>query len=703
MDRLKVVSTSGPRLWYSLLWFIAVNGILSYGSIPGIIKSLIVLFALFIPWIWFVWSGSNVKSHWIGSEKAIWVDRVNDWILITLFAVAVVLRFFKLSTLHLWLTGDEGFHGFLAIDLIRNWNWRFFYTVGEHPPLLIWILRFFFKHFESPFFDIWFPSAVSSVLTLALGYLSARVFFSRSIALLTGLLLAYSFWPLEIGRFSQQGTLVPPLEVLCFLWLALWVKSKPQSSTNVWTVLLGLTMGLGTLTFNSWLVVLVFLFVTATVLFSRNYLLEKKRYFLFVLALSLSMIPFISAIFREGYGRHFVDITSASGWFSGSQQWLVRSDYITSIFWGSNSVSAYGPNWGGMLNPILDGLFMIGIVELWIHRKKALSLWILGGLLLCLAPAFLSADYVEMFRIVQAMPLILLIVAIGFQRMLLATPVKNRLMVVMLVMMISTGLDLYQLIKPSLAEGSVNKSIWKESLPDESFRAYQILKSASEQQGPGLIFTDFLLLSHGHTLSVTTYHFNAALNPDLDASKATWASVITNVNYGPFLIRQFPLMRWIPVGEDLSDDGGLAVGIVPITEENKERLQIWLVAHQYFHELNIQAEGILNNKKLYEKALEDLSDNPVILQKDRFLESIYGEWRAQYHYDPMSISRNIDLIQQVIAKGYPSAHLYYKLGSFYWASRQKEKAEKAFKEANQCPFNATQSMQALRLLGQSGM
>ena len=89
---------------------------------------------------------------------------------------------------------------------------------------------------------------------------------------------------------------------------------------------------------------------------------------------------------------------------------------------------------------------------------------------------------------------------------------KKKVLLVMLIF--SFGLDLNHLLMP-VVEGSPWKLQFKKDLPDENFSAYQILEKTYRSNGPGLIFTDFLLLSHSHSLDVMAYHLNAALNPQL--------------------------------------------------------------------------------------------------------------------------------------------------------------------------------------------
>jgi hypothetical protein len=139
-------------------------------------------------------------------------------------------------------------------------------------------------------------------------------------------------------------------------------------------------------------------------------------------------------------------------------------------------------------------------------------------------------------------------------------------------------------------------------------------------------------------------------------------------------------MRWIAVGKDLSEDGGMAVGVVPLTPENRPTFERWLKVHSHFHRLNREAEDILNNKARYTEALQRLSSGYGMMEGDPFLESVFGEWVAQYHFDD-SYGKNVQVIEAAIQKGYPAAHLYYKLGNFSWLNKDFARAEVAYQKA----------------------
>ena len=689
--RNSVFFKTDSRILFPLL--LTANSLLSYSHWPLWAKSCVFLAGILLPLV--VFSSrpvfENKKMAAYGESFSVPKDK---WIWAGLIGLALYLRFFKLTDFHAWPTGDESLHGFLAIDLVRNPRWQFFYTVGEHPPLLIWGVAFLFKFFKSPGFNLWFLPAVFSALTVPVGYLAVRSFFSKSLSVIYTGLLSFTFWPLYFGRFCHQSVFIPFWEMTCLLLLSRALQTREPKRRNSRLLIFGFWTGLGSLTFTAWLVVMVILTAVVFRLFFKKSL---KPFFVYSLGLFAGFLPFLVSAFKYGYGGHLLDASEASHWFSLDHQILTSVSYVTSVFWGSlQSGASYGPVWGGMLNPLLSTVFFIGLLEMYFHRRDGFARWLTVSILVGFLPGLLTADYVEFNRVLQVMPALLFVTALGFQRLLLEWKGRPwRWGLVLLLTLGSFSLDLNHLLMP-VFDFSFSHFRFKRGVLDENAKAFGILKETEDHMGPGLIFTDFLLLSHNHSLSVMTYPFNAALNPKLDPARAAWAGVVANVHYGPYLAKRFPRSRWVWLDRNTAqDDGGMAVGIIPINDDNRDTFRKWNQAHEIFHGLSVQAENILNNKTEYQRAESELPVYSSLMSRDPFLECCFDEWSAQYHYGK-SYEKNIEAIQRAIQKGYPAAHLFYKLGGFYWLNGQYREAKDAYEEAaNQRP-NFTAASQAAK-------
>jgi hypothetical protein len=191
---------------------------------------------------------------------------------------------------------------------------------------------------------------------------------------------------------------------------------------------------------------------------------------------------------------------------------------------------------------------------------------------------------------------------------------------------------------------------------DEKFRAFQALEAMAGTEGPGLILTDFVPLKYGHSLSVAVHPFNAAENDRLDTTVCRWMGLVTEVHYVPFLKARFPEAKWYwfhPTPPSL--EGGMALGIIPLGTQDRKWVDDWLEVHHSFHRLNLEAERGFNGPRYFQKALEDTWELRPRVQGDRFLESVYWDWVAQFNFgsDP-SIPTKI--LAEALGKGYPVAH-----------------------------------------------
>jgi len=300
------------------------------------------------------------------------------------------------------------------------------------------------------------------------------------------------------------------------------------------------------------------------------------------------------------------------------------------------------------------------------------------------------------------MPLLYLVCCFGFLRLWQGFGRGRAKAVLIILAIISLFLNLFHLAKVRSWDGPLTQKFSYQERTNDGYWAYRRLAETDQAQGPGLVFSDFLLLDRDHSLHVMSYPFNALLNPRLDASRAQWAGLLTNVHYGAFLKERFPRSHWEYVTPPKNpvrgiDDGGAVVGIIPITSENRKVFTQWTQAHEYFRGLSLEAENAMNDQDLYARQVERLPAGYSLMEGDKFLESVYGEWVAQYHIGP-SLDPNVQAIRRALQKGYPAANLYFKLGNFLAAENKRAEAEQAFAQALKCQPNHTQALLYLKSL-----
>jgi tetratricopeptide (TPR) repeat protein len=105
----------------------------------------------------------------------------------------------------------------------------------------------------------------------------------------------------------------------------------------------------------------------------------------------------------------------------------------------------------------------------------------------------------------------------------------------------------------------------------------------------------------------------------------------------------------------------------------------------------------MNDPVAYRAEEHKLQDGLALVEGDPFLESFFGEWAAQYHSEG-NYQENIRALQRALAKGYPTANLYYKLGNFLWLDHRIPEARRAYSLAARCRPNYTNVQAALDYL-----
>jgi 4-amino-4-deoxy-L-arabinose transferase-like glycosyltransferase len=232
-------------LWSIFCFWIFALTFLSYFSFPMIWQGLIVLAGLGL-FTFLIFQKSNFVFR-----QGDHLEEISGWCWIILFFVAVFLRFYRLTTLSTWPITDEGYHGFLALDLFKTGKFHFFYTVARFPPFYIWSLAGFFRLVSPSLFSLWLFPALLSCLTVVLAYLAARRTENRSFTLFFTALTALSFWPVYAARYSHPAVLMLLWEYLALWRLVCFTQSDDAHRTkeSFW---LGLTVGTGFYTFTAW-------------------------------------------------------------------------------------------------------------------------------------------------------------------------------------------------------------------------------------------------------------------------------------------------------------------------------------------------------------------------------------------------------------------------------------------------------------------
>jgi len=670
-------------------FFFLSNWLIAYSALPLGFKLTLGLFGILLPLYVAVRTSAFPRS----SERPdpdLKLDLPLGLLLAGL-ALALFLRFHKLTTLFCWPTLDEGWNGILALELSKDWNWRFFYTFGDAPPLPVWCGALLFKLGASSPIALWLPSAIVSCLTVVVGYFAARQFFSRSFALICGGLLAFSHWPLFIGRFCHQG-----------IWLPLWIcgffylwgrfqSSKENKARRAWAAIAGAGLGLGSFTFTPWLGAAGLLFLWA---FWTLWLRSKKtrpEFLIFTGGFVLALLPFLLAVLKEGYGHHIRSLSPWGGTFHEFQFLTNFFKYFAVLVWGAYEKDpAYTPVWGGFLNPLLGAFFFLGVGEMIRRWRLGLVRWVGAFFLLFLAPGALSPN-LETFRVAQVMPLLLVITAFGIHPFMASFSNARRVWAWVGVLAFTGAFDFDQLAKPYRDPVAHPQDFGRPLRSMERYRIAKALeglgKDGIERIGPLDFGTDSI---NDPTLSVMLFPSSGSIRPRPVPS----LTMTSNVHYGPFLKKRFPGADWTWVGKDLPvENGGRLLGSIPGTPENQRTLHAWRDLWTSF--LNADLARFAQNSGPLVRPVSILAAAYPQVKGDPFLESVYWDKMAAYAYEDANYEVQLKCYQNAVTRGYPTADLYFKLGQMYLVGKKVKEAKEAFIRATKAPMDRTQATQVL--------
>ncbi len=685
--------------WIYFAILLLANLGISILKLPPLLLAVVVILGLALP-LYIAWRTSTLQAP--GQPPSYSVELFESFptaLILAGFALCVFLRFYKLEGLFAWPNGDEGWIGMNAMELARHWNWKFFYTTGEVPPLSVWAVAAMFKTGLSPFLCLWFLPAAASSLTVAAGYYAARQLFSRSFSLLAGALLAFSYWPLFIGRTCNHGVWMAFWVCGCFFFLGRFLKNDTGSQKGGEAAVLGFVSGLGSLIFTPWPVVTL---AIAVFVYQRTMAGERKNrknFFIFTAFLLLSLLPYLAAVLSARPGQHASAVAAWSGWFPWNHQIPVVLHYFTCLFWKDfDDTAAYTPTWWGFLNPVLSSFFFLGVMEILPYRRIPRAKWFFPLFLFFMLPGLLTMN-LEAFRIIQVMPLLTAVSALGLFSFLTPLPPAGRIPALAVILLVSGSMDFFQLTAPFRDIAAHPGLFGRNGRSFQRYKAYQELLQESRQKGPGLIFTDFDPDSpNDTTLSLMTHPFNAALNPALDSSQAQWAALFVNVNYKPYLEARFPNGRWDWMAQGLSiDNGGYMLGVINLTPETRPVIAQWLQVHGLFHENNLLWYS--QSRLMWDEVFQSLQKAEPLVQQDPFLFTVYWEKTAAYYYKKVDFPDCIKAYLKAINQGYPTAGLCYDLGDLMLALKYPKDAIPALRLAVKAPLDMTSARSVLLPMG----
>jgi hypothetical protein len=340
------------------------------------------------------------------------------------------------------------------------------------------------------------------------------------------------------------------------------------------------------------------------------------------LGFGITLIPFLMAVSRHGYGTHIRVLASTDGNLS-IPRLLVSLDYINSLFWGHwSALSAYVPTDSGLLNPIEAAFFWIGIWALLIQNSSKFNRWIGLSFFLFLAPGLLSRN-LQILRIIPIMPLVLSITALGAV-MFFRTFSKWKTGIVFLAIFFLSSIA-FNGGKTAVAFQRIESN----SAPERFAANY--LSNMNKEKGPGIIFTEFnVSKDDAQNLQTMVYSFNAVQNPKLDLSRVRWAAFWVTRDQQTILGQNFRLLHWWYPPNFSEGQNSYALGWMNVTPNEIATLHGYIQADQWFQKVTWESNDV-STAQTYQEALRDWLDPDLVFKTDPYLQSRYWERLADFY------------------------------------------------------------------------
>ena len=644
-------NSSNSYSWlYFILFFISLS-LLSYGQLSLENQLWIGLFGLILPLgVGITLSLQNRKKSGFPDLSIEDSPPIPFWSVMLFFALFIFLRFYRLTTVPFWPISDESVFSTLAFDLTKKWDWTLLRTDGQMEPLLLWLLSFWFKIMDPSILCLRIFTVFFSIASSLAAYFAARIFLNKSLSFIFVCLFSFSFWEIGLSRQCTPNDLIPFFELVAFAWLGFYWRSKKDSSRWFWILVLSFWAGLGFYTYINWAVVWVFILVCLVMIAVEKEKLKIVAFILISAGLAMPLVLARISPHSTSYAKHFFENFSL---FSSISQ------YIRGLFWNGISSNPLGPAWGGYFDTVSGALILTGGLYS-LRNFFSKTLLILGvGIFLTLLPGILTNN-LELQRITPALPFFIFLAALG-TKSLLENLKEFKLVVLSAVLLFVIAFNTYQLFGPyNDARQTPPGRHWRSMI---YFKAHQILEDFRDQSGPVYIFNEWNEDYFDKTLDLSCYSFNATQKSKNIQKNPMWIAFLTNVDYEPFLKKEFPRLQIQSLDDSISPKDPnhlLRLFLVPFSNMPEQTLKNWLMADQDCRRIS---SSILNKNSStpwspFEKNYSDLA---VQYSKDRFLASILWEKAASFplidgNYPEASLD-----FKQAIQNGYRVPHLMHNL------------------------------------------
>ncbi|OGH11594.1 MAG: hypothetical protein A3B38_02170 [Candidatus Levybacteria bacterium RIFCSPLOWO2_01_FULL_36_13] len=368
-----------------------------------------------------------------------------------IIVIAMLLRFYQLSSNPPSLTWDEAAWGYNAYSLGIDGKDEFgrflpvdyFESFGDFKPVMYAYLDVIpIKIFGLNEFATRFPSAFFGVLTVLLTYFLVKRIFSKSrnaelIALVSSLFLAVSPWHILLSRGAFEANVAS-----FFIVLGIWAFLSGVQDKKWYLIISAVSFALSMHTFNTSRIVAPLLVILLAIVFRKVLWQDKKQVFLSFIIGLLILLPLIPFLLTPQASLRFKEVNIFSNpeiVKKANQQiendnnalWsklLNNRRVLYSLDFAKHYLDNLSPSFlfiKGDGNPkfstqevgqmyIWDIIFFVGGIFLLFRKREGnwwiIPLWILIGIL----PAATARETPHALRIETTLPAFQIIAAFGF-------------------------------------------------------------------------------------------------------------------------------------------------------------------------------------------------------------------------------------------------------------------------------------------------
>lgn len=231
------------------------------------------------------------------------------YILIIILFLGLWIRLFRLDNLPGEMWGDVAeLYEFITYILAGKWPW--YYVLGN-GPLFSYLAVPIALLFGLSFFSLKLTGVLIGTSIILVSFLIAKEIFNTKTALITGLLVSVSRWPLTFSRLGTMNILVP-----LFVGLSIYFLIRIMKNNNIknW-IWLAIVMGVGLYNYPAFSMIVppsAFIILLIFLVLKGNHAHNWKNSLVSLFIFSLFTIPFVHMV-TDKSGNWF----SPSSYFAG--------------------------------------------------------------------------------------------------------------------------------------------------------------------------------------------------------------------------------------------------------------------------------------------------------------------------------------------------------------------------------------------------